>query len=184
MFHNYLLIFTTHFYDICAMNITLRAVEPADLDVLFLLESADACGEGSFASAPVSRRMLWEYIENYDADVYSARQLRLIIECDGTAAGAADIYDFDPRNRRGFVGIAVCKAMRRKGIGAAALSALCEYASSTLSIHQLAAVVAVDNEASRALFTACGFKGCGRLRSWVRRGGQYADAIIFQRLFC
>ena len=62
MFHNYLLIFTTHFYDICAMNITLRAVEPADLDFLFLLESADACGEGSFASAPVSRRMLWEYM--------------------------------------------------------------------------------------------------------------------------
>lgn len=165
------------------MKVTLRAVEPSDLDFLFLLESADS-GEGAFASAPVSRQMLWQYIESYDADIYASRQLRLVVECDGVAAGAVDIYDFDPRNRRGFVGIAVSEGMRGRGIGRAALEELCAYASSDLGIHQLAAVVAVDNDASRALFASCGFKGCGRLRSWVRRGRQYADAIIFQRLFC
>ena len=165
------------------MKITLRAPEPADLDFLFLLESADPCGEGAFASAPLSRHMLWQYIQDYDADIYAARQLRLVAEADGIPVAAVDIYDFDPRNRRGFVGIAVLPDMRRRGIGKAALDCLCDYAAVTLGIHQLAAVVAVDNIASRALFTACGFKGCGRLRSWVRRSERYVDAIIFQRLF-
>ncbi|MCM1066253.1 MAG: GNAT family N-acetyltransferase [Muribaculaceae bacterium] len=166
--------------------LTLRAPEPSDLDFLFTLESAEACGEGSFASAPVSRQMLWEYINSYDADIYAARQLRLIAvdSASGERVGAVDIYDFDPRNRRGFVGIAIVEGKRGLGYGKQALEALCLYASSTLGIHQLAAVVAEDNAASRALFTACAFKGCGRLRSWLRRGTQYADAIIFQRLFC
>ncbi len=164
----------------------LRAVEPSDLDFLFSLESADACGEGAFASAPVSRQMLWEYIHSYDADIFSARQLRLIAVDTDTdkAVGAVDIFDFDPRNRRGFVGIAIAEAFRRQGYGRQALDALCDYASSTLGIHQLAAIVAVDNAASRSLFAVCGFKGCGRLRSWIRRGRFYADAVIFQRLFC
>ena len=166
--------------------ITLRAPEPSDLDFLFALESADACGEGSFASAPVSRQMLWDYLQNYDADIFAAKQLRLIaIDRDGgQRVGAVDIYDFDPRNRRGFVGIAIAEAFRGRGYGKAALEALCSYASSTLGIHQLAAVVAEDNTPSRALFSSCAFRGCGRLRSWLRRGSQYADAIIFQRLFC
>ena len=50
-------------------------------------------------------------------------------------------------------------------------------------MHQLAAVVAVDNAPSIALFKSCGFKSTGRLRSWIRRGRTYADALIFQRLF-
>ena len=50
-------------------------------------------------------------------------------------------------------------------------------------MHQLAAQIACDNEASRRLFDRCGFKPCGMLRSWLRRGRHYADAIIVQRLF-
>ncbi len=72
---------------------------------------------------------------------------------------------------------------RGKGMGTKALDLLCSYASEVLGMHQLAAQIACDNEASRRLFDRCGFKPCGMLRSWLRRGRHYADAIIVQRLF-
>ena len=117
-------------------NLNLRAVEPSDLDFLYMLESAEGCADASLNSAPVSRQLLWEYIQSYTADIFA----------DG-------------------------------------LTQLCDYASTTLGMHQLAAVVAVDNAPSIALFKSCGFKSTGRLRSWIRRGRTYADALIFQRLF-
>lgn len=161
----------------------LRAPEPSDVDFIFRTECDLAGGEGNFASAPVSRQLIWDFVENYSADIFATRQARFVAEHDGERVGTLDIFDFDPVNRRGFVGIAIDGPFRGRGLGKQALDALCDYASRALGMHQLAAVVAIDNTASRALFTSCGFKGCGRLRSWVRRGSQYVDAIIFQRLF-
>lgn len=169
-------------------NLTLRAVEPSDLDFLYMLESAEGCADASLYSAPVSRHMLWEYIHSYSADIFADGQLRLVIEAesaDGSCirAGTIDISDFEPLNRRGFAGIIIAPEFRRRGYARAALTQLCDYASTTLGMHQLAAVVAVDNAPSIALFKSCGFKSTGRLRSWIRRGRTFADALIFQRLF-
>lgn len=163
--------------------IKLRAVEPGDLDFLFMLESAEGCAEASLNSAPVSRQMLWEYIQNYTADIFRDGQVRLVIEAGGERVGTIDISDFEPLNRRGFAGIIIAPAFRRRGYGLEALRQLCRHASEALGMHQLAAVVAVDNGASIALFKAAGFKSTGRLRSWIRRGNTFADALIFQRLF-
>ncbi len=167
------------------VEITLRAAEPADLDFLFTLESENVSTDGAL-TAPPSRRMLQDYLAAYSADIFADKQLRLVIAdaASGTAVGAVDIYDFSPRDRRGYVGIAVLERHRGLGYGLAALDALCRLASASLGMHQLAAIVAADNEASRRLFSSAGFKGCGRLRSWLRRGSRYADAIVFQKLFC
>lgn len=165
--------------------VRLRAVEPDDLDFIYALETSEGAAENGFTTAPPSRHLLWEYIQNYSADIYVDRQLRLIIEDVSTdqTAGAIDIADFEPRDRRGFVGIVISPTLRRRGLALAALKLLCRYAADTIGMHQLAAVVAIDNEASRHLFTSAGFKPAGRLRSWVRRGNQYTDALIFQHLF-
>lgn len=164
--------------------VTLRAPEPDDVDMLFLLENASARCEAGFTSAPASRFEISRYIESYDGDIYAARQLRLIVtERDGgRAVGAVDIADFEPRDRRGFVGIAIAEDCRRRGLGTAALRLMCDFAAVSLGMHQLAAQVAADNEASRRLFEACGFKACGCMRSWLRRGRTYADAMLYQRL--
>ncbi len=164
--------------------IRLRAVENDDLDFLFRLENSDDARAAGFTTAPVSRQMLWDYINSYDADIFSAKQLRLIIvDADGTRVGTIDISDFDARDRRGFVGIAIDEPFRGKGYATEALSQLCRYASETLGMHQLVAVTGVDNTASRRLFTAAGFRSNGRLRSWIRRGSSYEDALIMQKLF-
>lgn len=165
--------------------ITLRAPEPSDLDAMFRWENGADKTESSSAAAPLSRKQLWDYIENYDADIYSARQLRLVVErrADGARIGAVDITDFEPRDRRAWVGIYIDEKERRRGYGLRALQLLCSYAQATIGLHQLAAVVVAGNRASCGLFEAAGFRACGRLRSWVRRGRGYADALIFQRLF-
>lgn len=165
------------------MDIRLRAPEPADIDFLYCLENSDGAHACGFTTAPVSRQMLWDYLHSYDGDIFAAKQLRLVIEADGQPVGTVDISDFDARDRRGFVGIIIADAFQRKGYGREALGMLCAYASTTLGMHQLVAAVAAENTASRKLFASCGFKSCGRLRSWVRRGNSYEDALLFQRLF-
>lgn len=163
----------------------LRPVEKSDLDFLYYLENEISAGGTSTLYQPVSRQMLWNYIETYSADINVDKQLRLII-CDknDTPVGAVDISDYDTHDRHVFLGISITEAHRGLGYGREALQILCEYASTVLGIHQFAAVVAADNEASKRLFTGLNFKGAGRLKSWLRRGSRYEDAIIFQKLFC
>lgn len=165
--------------------VSLRAVEPDDLDMLFLLENDPDRSQTSFTTAPASRQQLWEYIHNYQADIFAEKQLRLIVASreSGRPVGAVDISDFDPRDRRGFVGIAILEGERGKGYALDALDVLGRFASQTLGMHQLAAIVSVDNAASCALFHAAGYRTAGRLRSWIRRGRSYTDAQLFQRLF-
>ncbi|MDE6134262.1 MAG: GNAT family N-acetyltransferase [Muribaculaceae bacterium] len=165
--------------------VELRAPEPDDLDLIYILENESLRSESSFATAPASRNQIWHYLESYDADIYSARQLRFIIvdRSSGQTAGTIDICDYEPRDRRAFVGISIAPGLRRRGLGRAALEVLCGYASETIGLHQLAAQVAVDNEASLRLFAGCGFRTCGKLRSWIRRGPHYTDVLLLQRLF-
>ncbi len=165
--------------------ILLRAVEPDDLDTLYMLENATERSEAGFTSAPCSRFELKHYIDSYSSDIFAVRELRLMIEArdTGRTVGVIDISDFEPRDRRGFVGIAIIESERRRGFGRAALGLLCDYASEVLGMHQLVAQIASDNDASVALFTSCGFRTCGSLRSWIRRGRHYCDALIFQRIF-
>lgn len=166
-------------------KVTLRAPEPSDLDFLFLLENDSAVAWASLLTAPVSRQQMWDYINSYNADIFSAGELRLVVvdNASGAPVGAVDLTSFSARDRHALVGIAVAEGCRRQGFGKAALTLLCSYASTTLGIHSLAASVAEDNIASRALFESCGFRSCGRLRSWVRRGRIYADAQLYQILF-
>lgn len=166
-------------------KIQLRAVEPQDLDTLYIFENDSTKTESSFASAPLSRNMLWEYVKSYSADIFAERQLRLMIvrREDNAVIGTVDITDYDPRDRRGFVGIYITEQARRHGYALEALNMIAAHARDVIGMHQLAAVVGADNEASRSLFLAAGFKTCGRLRSWIRRGRHYDDAIMYQLLF-
>lgn len=165
-------------------RISLRAPEEKDVDRLFLWENDRSFMESLVHSAPVSRFQMWEYIRNYNADPFSSGELRLVMETsEGDAAGHLDLYDFDPVNRRAGIGIYLDEEYRGRGLAHEALGLMAHYTHTCLGIHQLWATVAVDNKASIDLFTDAGFKPAGKLRSWIRRGASYTDALIFQRLF-
>ncbi|MCI9607118.1 MAG: GNAT family N-acetyltransferase [Muribaculaceae bacterium] len=164
--------------------ITLRALEPADVDNLYLWENDTRLWNVGCATAPFSRRLLEEYIAGYEADVFASRQLRLVIEENrtGRAVGTADLYDFDPVNMRAGIGILIAADVRGKGYGAMAVGLLERYGFLRLGLHQLWAVVPQSNEPCRRMFESLGYAISGRMRSWVRCGSSYEDAYLYQRL--
>lgn len=164
--------------------IKLRALEPDDLDMLYLWENDTELWRYGNNMAPFSRNLLAEYIANYDADIFKSKQMRFMIVsvADGTPVGMIDLYDFDAVNRRAGVGIMIDVAQQSRGYARGALNLLCAYCYEVLGIHQLYATISIDNAPSIALFHDCSFKTCGRLRSWLRRGETYIDAYFLQRL--
>ncbi len=168
-------------------RITLRALEPIDVDTLYRWENDTTLWRAGVTLAPFSRKQLWDYINNYDGDIFASKQLRLMIDITDangthTTVGAIDLFDFDPVNSRCAVGILIVPPYQRCGYGSAAMSLIEKYCYLRLSLHQLYSIVADDNTPSRGLFEKSGFKISGRLKSWLRTGNTYSDAYIYQKL--
>lgn len=165
-------------------SLTLRAVEPEDLDLLYTLENDPDTWDVSNFNVPYSRYVLKQYIENSQCDMFADRQLRLMIVLreSATVVGTIDITDFAPLHARGEVGISIRREFQGKGYAREALELLCDYALGFLHMKQLVAHVAVDNEASIRLFSSCGFVKCGLLKEWWHVRDGYLDVLILQRL--
>lgn len=135
-------------------TVSLRALEPGDLEILYKWENDTSSWLVSGTLTPFSRHVLTEYIANSHVDVYASRQLRLIIEnSEHKAVGCIDIFEFDPKNQRAGVGILIGeKDERKRGYAGDALETLVRYAFSTLNLHQLFCHIAEDNEDSLNCF--------------------------------
>lgn len=161
----------------------LRALEPTDLDLLFKWENDSSIWEVGNTIAPYSRKQIWDYIENYDADIFSARQLRLmIVDCESQAVvGMVDLFDFDPLNRRAFIGLLIDNSYRGKGYAYNAVKLVEKYCAS-LGMYQLAAIISVDNHSCTTLFDKLGWTVSGRLEDWILRGASISDAYFYQKI--
>lgn len=159
----------------------LRALEPCDVELLYLWENDPQVWRVSGTAQPLSRERIARYVEEQSYDIYATRQMRLVVEVEGVAVGTVDILEFDPQHLRLGVGVLIYSADdRRKGYARAALSAVADYARKTLGVHQLWASVAADNAPSVALFEGLGYERCGVRRDWLRRGGGYVDVYDYQ----
>lgn len=166
-------------------EIRLRALEPEDLEWVYRWENNPDLWRVGATVAPFSRYVLKEYIAASHRDIFDLKQLRLMVELRsaGVAAGLADLFDFDPHHRRAAVGILVDPAYRGGGIATGAVELLTEYAFSFLRMHQLYAHVPAGNEASKALFTRCGFVVTGVLSDWLAVADGYEDVLVMQRVY-
>ena len=160
----------------------LRALEPEDLELMYGWENDMQIWRVSGTVAPFSRHVLSRLIEEQQFDIYATRQMRLVIEHDGQAVGAVDLFEFDPHNRRAGVGIIVDSQHRAQGLGCDALKALEQYARQTLHLHQLWCSVTVDNEASLKLFRKAGYVECGLRREWILTSDGALDEILMQKI--
>lgn len=165
-------------------GITLRAVEPADIDFIYLAENDAQAWNASAAVAPMSRLMIQQYIDTYRADLYADRQLRLIAinASSGERLGIADLYDFDPRNSRAGVGIYIAPSLRKQGYGKRVLDLLCHYAQDFIGIHNLYATIPTDNTPSRHIFAQCGFTEIATLPHWIKTTQGYTSAVFTGRI--
>jgi diamine N-acetyltransferase len=164
-------------------TIYLRALEPNDLEFVYLIENDQSIWPVSNTHTPYSRFLVKQYLENAQQDIYEAKQLRLAIcqDEDFPAVGLIDLFDFDPKNNRAGIGIVIqAVENRNKSIGSEALGLLIQYAFYHLNVHQLYANISTDNTASIALFTKFGFKCIGIKKDWNLINGSYQDEAMYQ----
>lgn len=161
----------------------LRALEPSDIELLYLWENDPEVWRVGGTTAPLSLERIAQFVAEQSYDIYATRQMRLVIEAEGIAVGTLDIVDFDPQHLRFGIGILIyAPEARRKGYAHAAIEAIKSYARDTLMLKQIWASVATDNTPSIALFEGCGFTRCGTRKSWLRHPDGYTDQHEYQCL--
>lgn len=166
-------------------KITLRPLEPGDIDLLYNWENDLALWELSNTKAPYSKHILAQYLMEAAKDIYEAKQLRLIIQDERlTAVGMIDLFDFDPYHQRAGVGILIHNTeQRRKGYASNALHSICNYAQEILGLKQLYANILDDNISSVQLFKNCGFVKTGTKKNWVKTQTTWKDESFYQKIF-
>lgn len=173
-------------------QILLRAIEADDLDALYSWENNTDHWRVSNTQTPFSRGVLKQYIETAHLDIYSVKQLRLMIVehhdesgalKDPRAIGCIDLFDFDPNHLRAGIGVLIAdKNDRRKGYASEALTLLINYCFELLNLNQLYCNIAVDNEYSILLFKKHGFEITGVKKNWIREGAAFKDELLLQLL--
>jgi len=164
-------------------TITLRALEPEDLEVLFRWENDPSIWHLSGTVAPYSRFLLKQYLENAQKDIYELKQLRLMIELNAEKRplGAIDLFDFDPYHRRAGIGILIADdSDRGKGYAREALDTLMKYSFDGLKLHQLWCNIPSWNNKSMKLFTSAGFQVVGEKKEWLFNGKGFDSEWLLQ----
>lgn len=168
-------------------KIILQPPEPEDIDILYNLENDPGNWHLSNTKTPYSRFVLEQYIMNSHQDIFTAKQLRLMIRKKdeiekGVAVGAIDLFDFDPANRRAGIGIVILKSEQKKGYAAEALKLLLDYCFHILDLHQVYCNITADNMASIRLFQKAGFKITGTKKEWIYHNQRWLDEHLLQMI--
>jgi len=163
-------------------KIKLRAVEPSDIDLLYLWENDISTWHMSNTITPFSKFLLEEYIANAGLDIFSAKQYRLMIEILNSkkTIGCIDLFDFDPLNIRAGIGILISDEERNKGYASEALEIMIDYCFNTLMLKQLYCNILFNNNNSLKLFKKYNFQIIGLKKNWIRRNDRWEDEYMLQ----
>ncbi|MCH5222420.1 MAG: GNAT family N-acetyltransferase [Muribaculaceae bacterium] len=167
-----------------SQRLHLRALEPGDADFMYEVENDEQAWRYSDTIAPLSRRILRDYALNYDADPFTAGQLRLIIteKVNKNPVGIIDLYDVSQRHQRAYIGIYICKDYRGKGYAGETLDLIEDYAHNTLHLHQLGAKVEASHAKAEKLFSGRNYELQGELKDWLSTpDGKFAGMKIFTK---
>lgn len=170
------------------MNLRLRAVELSDANLIYEWENTFSLWGVSATRAPFSLYAIENYVQNaQNDDIYSVKQMRLMIDIEDKGVvrtvGCVDLYDLEPQHLRAGVGIFIADGLfRRKNIAFNALEWVWNYARNILNLHQLYAYVTEDNMPSCKLFEKAGYKKTATLSNWIKKGDNYYDVFVYQKI--
>lgn len=165
-------------------RIKLRAVEPSDVNLLYQWENDTTVWHVSNTITPFSKDVISQYISSAHLDIYTTKQLRLIIETnEKNPIGCIDLFEFNPLHLRAGIGVLISAAEhRKKGYASEALTILIDYAFNTLNLNQLYCHIGVENVNSIKLFEKHNFKILGTKKNWVKNGKNWSDVHFLQLL--
>jgi diamine N-acetyltransferase len=164
-------------------EISLRALEPEDLELLYGWENNVSYWTISNTIIPFSRYTLKRYLEDSHKSIYETGQVRLMIDhiAENITIGTIDIFDFDPFHKRAGVGILIANEQyRRKGYATMALKCLIDYCFGILMLHQMHCSILSNNGESIDLFKKMGFIQSGIKKEWIKTSDGYMDEYTFQ----
>lgn len=155
----------------------IRRASTADADAIAAVYGAAvAAGGATFQAAPLGALAFESRVR--------AGELFLVAEEGAAVAGAAWVTDYDPVHDYysgvGEATLYVDSRFRRMGAGRALLEALAAGAGAG-GRHKLVAKVFATNEASLALFGACGYRLVGTHRRHGEVRGEWIDVVLFER---
>jgi len=156
----------------------LRAVEPEDLDLMYLIENDTQLWQCGGSTVPYSRYALRRFIEQNQNDIHQDGQLRMVIQQDGTAVGFVDLQNYDALHQRAEVGIVLVPEAQHQGFAREALRLLEGYVRQHLRLNLMYAFVAKENQPAVRLFQQAGYTSQGVLPCWIHQ----QDAHIFTLL--
>tara|TARA_B100000131_G_scaffold309804_1_gene340740 strand:- start:507 stop:1025 length:519 start_codon:yes stop_codon:yes gene_type:complete len=164
-------------------NLSLRALEPSDIDFLFDIENDTNLWKYSNRSTPYSKHLLLDYIKNSSKDIFESRQIKFAIaDSKNIPLGFIDLYDFEPIHRRAAIGLVVDYSNRSNGIGSVSLDLIEIYAKKQLFLNQLYANIAAENKHSINLFKKHKFIETGKKVKWNFYDENFHDEYIFQKI--
>lgn len=165
-------------------KIFLRALEPADLEILYQWENDPALWHVSETLEPISKYVLKQYLSNAHLDIHTVKQLRLmiVIKNDLKAVGTIELFDYNPLHARAGIGIMIQMEDRRKKIASESIRLLEDYCSGVLSLKQLYCNITEDNEGSLALFKQLGYQVIGVKKCWTKRKSEWINEVFLQKI--
>lgn len=160
----------------------LRALEPEDLEILYIWENMPVFWETGNTRQPYSKFALKEYISQTNTNIYETGQLRLMMvdKSSGKTVGTVDLFDFDIHHSRIAFGLFVAPEFQGKGFAKAALQLIEDYVFNYLKIYQLYCHIAVNNKASTSMFKKENFSEIV-LKKWIKTGSGFEDITVFQQ---
>lgn len=164
--------------------ISLRALEPTDLDFLYQIENNETFWTVSNTQKPFSRFILQQYLENSHQDIYQIKQLRLIVveNKSENPVGMIDLFDFNPKHKRAGIGILIRPSAQNKGYASEALKLLINYTFKHLDLHQVYSNITEDNTTSIQLFRKAGFIETGLKKDWTYSNGEFKNELLYQKI--
>ena len=169
-------------------KISLRALEPEDLSLLYTIENDTDLWDTSCTHGPYSKYTLKQYIAS-SATIYECGSQRFVISLEDATnqqihtIGIIDLTNYAPLDSRAEVGIALLKEYRGRGFGAQALFLVEQYATKWLRIHTLYAKVLINNTMSTQLFEKAAYKNIAKLPEWHYINGKFKDIFLFMKTF-
>ena len=164
-------------------HIYLRALELTDLELIYTSENNSAVWKVSNTLTPFSKDVLELYLQTAHQDIYTNKQLRLLICLNNThePIGTIDLFEFDPMNLRTGLGILIFEPFRKNGYAFEAIILVKQYTKNTLLMNQLYCNIGYSNKESITLFQKCGFEMIGIKKQWNRISiNQFEDELMYQ----
>ena len=163
--------------------IKLRALEPEDLDCLYLWENDTQLWDVGNTRNPYSKFSLKQYIENSEPNIYESKQLRLMMVCKttGKTVGTVDLFDFDIHNSKIALGLFVDATHQGKGFAKASLRLIEDYVFNYLKLNQLYCHISENNSASIKMFENENFQKTTVLKDWIKTINGFENIVVFQQ---